>query len=265
MEKESLTQFQTEGQPAFPPENTETVTPAESSSGEQTDASQTQSSEGEQTQTSSKDEGGAGFADHPRWKEREEDWKSRFNEQESRHVQELQKLREDVESKFSKFTQQDNGDSEGNIPSWFGGDAQQWAEYQAYEQSRIEQAASAARAKIESEAQEKQRQIDEATQFFESQVSEIESDASINPDGLKVDRNKLLKFVADNDLVDSKGRWNYKAGFQLLKLSSVKKTSNTLDERRKVASITSSESKAETKPSNFMTADDFENPGARPW
>jgi len=187
------------------------------------------------------------------------------NEQETRHIQELQKLREDVESKLSKITPQDHASESTSVPSWFGGDEAQWAEYQAYEQTRIEQAASAARAKIESEAQEKQKQIDEATSFFESQVSEIESDKAINPDGIKVDRNKLLKFVSDNDLVDSMGRWNYKAGFQLFRLSGEKKTTNTLDERRKVAAITSSEARAETKPSNFMTADDFENPGSRPW
>lgn len=263
MEEVSLTEFRTEGQPAFPSENTEPVPPAESSSGEQTDVTQTQSSEGEQTQTATKDENGAGFADHPRWKEREEDWKERFNKAEQRHIEELQKFREDIEAKFSKV--QPKEQSNVDIPSWFGGDEAQWAEYQAYEQSRIEQAAAAARVKIESEAQEKQKQIDAATAYFEEQVSKIETDASINPDGLKVDRNKLLKFVSDNDLVDSQGRWNYKAGFQLLRLSGDRKVNDTLKERREIASITASNNKAEAKPNNFMTADDFENPGSRPW
>jgi hypothetical protein len=263
MEEGLLTEFRTEGQPAFPVENTEPVTPAESSSGEQTDVTQTQSSEGEQTQTAAKDENGAGFADHPRWKEREEDWKERFNKAEQRHIEELQKFREDVETKLSKV--QPSEQRSVDIPSWFGGDETQWTEYQAYEQVRIEQAAASARAKIESEAQEKQKQIDAATSYFEDQVSKIETDKAINPDGAKVDRNKLLKFVSDNDLVDSQGRWNYKAGFQLLRLSGDRKTNDTLKERREIAAITSTDSRAESKPSNFMTQDDFENPGSRPW
>ena len=111
MNEESMTQFRTEGQPAFPVVDTGNDNPAPSSGGEETTTEQTPSSEGEQTGTEETPaEGGEaggeggddrGFADHPRWKEREENWTTRFNEQETRHADEIKKVTETMETRVS--------------------------------------------------------------------------------------------------------------------------------------------------------------------
>ena len=69
----------------------------------------------------------------------------------------------------------------------------------------------------------------------------------------------------DNDLVDSKGRWNYKAGFLMMKGSSTTSKNNTIDEKKKIAGATVTGDKTETKPPQYTTSDDFKKPGARPW
>lgn len=258
-----MTEFKTEGDPAFPVTNEGNVTPPESSSGETTVTEQTPSSEGDQTQTPKKDGGDAGFADHPRWKQRETDWSKRFNDQEQRHVQEIAQIRKDLESRFKPQPREQGTPMQ--IPSWFGGTEEQWSEFTEWNKGLVSQAEEGVRQKMYAQAQAEQQRIEEATSFMESQVASIEVDQDLNPDGVKVDRNKLLKFVQDNDLVDSQGRWNYKAGFRLMQAQANKGKTEALKERQKLASITTSESRAEQKSPSYMTSSDFEKPGARPW
>ena len=79
-----------------------------------------------------------------------------------------------------------------------------------------------------------------------------------------MDRNKLLKFVLDNDLVDSKGRWNYRAGYQMM-AGGTRATAGGIAGRKQIASATTSDNSAEQKPQSYMTNVDFSKPGARPW
>ena len=51
---------------------------------------------------------------------------------------------------------------------------------------------------------------------MESEIAAIEGDKTLNPDALKVDRNKLLKTAFDNKAVDTDGRWNYRLAFKLM-------------------------------------------------
>lgn len=265
------TQFRQEGQQAFPVEDKENDNSAESSPVEakETDTEQTQSQEGESNSgVEKKDEGAENFADHPRWKEREEDWKKRFNEQEVRHTEALTKLKEEFEQKYGQQgNSQENkaADISAEIPSWFNGDDQQWREFQEWNKSLIEGAKTAAVQDIESKAQAEQKRIDDATKYFNDEVTAIENDKTLNPTGEKVDRNKLLKAALDFDLVDSKGRWNYKAAWRFLSNSANKAQKSSIDEKKKVAGATTSEKGGETKPAPYVTNKDFEKPGARPW
>lgn len=266
MNDNTTTQFKAEGEPAFPvAENTENEDSAESSTGEKTTTDQTQSQEGDTNSgDKKKDDGGdAGFADHPRWKEREEDWNKRFNEQEKRHVDEIENLRKEVDEKIKPKASAD-GDSE--IPSWFGGTEDQWRDYRKHEDARIKQAEDNAVKSITSKQTEEQKAIDDATKYFNDTVGEIEGDKTLNPKGEKVDRNKLLKFTLDNELVDSKGRWNYKAAFELMQSRATKGSSaEDKTDRKKIAGATTSENRAESTQSSVTTSEDFRKPGARPW
>lgn len=263
MNEDIAAQFKVEGQPAFPIENTENDNSADSPSGEKTDIDQTQSPEGEQNSGGKKDDDdegkdkSRGFADDPRWIEREKNWKDRFNTQEQRHTEEIQQLREEFVggSKNKEITPE-------QIPSWFGGDADQWKEFCDYNGNLIKEAQEGAIKMITSKSEEDQKRIDEATTYFQDTVSEIEIDKSINPQGEKIDRNKLLKFVLDNDLVDSQGRWNYRAGFLMMKGPV---NNSNIQDKKKIAGASMGGNKADSKQPNITTSEDFKKPGARPW
>lgn len=270
MTEEFMTQFKTEGQPAFPVANEENENSAASSAGEETNIDQTGASDQDNKKTDDENGGenkDGNFADHPRWKEREDDWKGRFNEQEKRHTDEIAKLREEIDGKIKTATKP--ADSPIEVPAWFGGDEEQWKQFQEWNQTLVGKAKDDARAEtlaeIENKSTAEQKAIDDATTYFNEQVSMIETSKEINPDGVKVDKNKLLKFVLDNDLVDSTGKWNYKAAFIMMKNQGTQAKSTATEEKKKIAGATLSENRSETKPGNFVTSEDFKKPGARPW
>jgi hypothetical protein len=144
------------------------------------------------------------------------------------------------------------------VPEWFGGTPEQWGAYQADQARIIEEAETRAVNRIKSEKEQEEKRVKEATDWFNQNVAEIEAT------GEKVDRNLLLKIAADNDLVDSQSRWNYKAAYQIMKASKGSDES-TLDERKQLAGATTTDNKAEPKNKNYVTSDDFRKPGMKPW
>lgn len=266
MGEEISTQFKTEGEPAFPVANEGDSTPPDSSPGEQNDSNQTPSSKGEQKPDAGKQDGGdKGFADHPRWIEREEQWKGRFNEQEERHAQEIQKLREEFLGKGGPAKPAVEPEEQINVPEWFGGDEAQYRAFLKDQEAFYEKAEQRARAKIEAERQEQQKRIDEATAWMNSEVAAIEADKVLNPSEEKIDRNKLFKFVHDNDIIDSQGRWNYRIGWQLLRSQSTNptKTEAAKDRKQLAAAATANGQGDSGKTPAFATAETFEH--KRPW
>lgn len=246
-------QFRSEGQPAFPTEpekDNSAAPPAEETTVEPAPSSQ----EPDKVETQPPEKP---FNEHPRWQEREKEWDKRFNTQEERHQEDLKKLREEFGDKRQENAEQTK------IPSWFGGDQEQWDAYRKDRDTEIAAAEERALKRLTAESSAEEKAIQDATDYFKTALTEIESDKELNPNGLKVDPNKLLKIVMDRDLIDSKGRWNYKAGFEIYKAQSGS-TKNT-EEKKKLAAASSSDGKGDPKPSAFKTAADFKQPGARPW
>lgn len=259
MSEETKTEFRTEGEPAFPTSDKENKNSSSSSEGEENkgsnDGSQPSGQDSEKKGTDADKDGG--FLNHPRWKEREEDWNKRFNDQETRHQDDLKKIREE----FGQQRKENTGNSK--IPSWFGGDQDAWDAYRADRDAELKAAEERAIDRLKSEKATEDKAIKEATDYMQTEIATIESDKELNPDGTKVDPNKLLKFVLDNDLVDSKGRWNYRAGFIMMKANGSTKPSVS-DDRKKVANATNSDSKPEAKPQPYKTSADFKG-AKRPW
>lgn len=252
MTEDTMTQFRSEGQPAF--KDKENDDSSSSSEGEETKTGDTQSDDGDNNQT--KDDDKLPFHQHPRWKEREDDWTKKFNDQESRHQEDLKSIREEFGTKREQNAKQDT------IPSWFGGSQEQWDAYRADRDAEIKQAEERAIARISEKSTAEQKAVDEATTYMQSELAAIESDTTLNPNGDKVDPNKLLKFTLDNDLVDSKGRWNYRAAFRLMNAGKTE-TKPINKDRKDIAGATTSEGKAETKASPVKTSADFKK--NRPW
>ena len=272
MTENNQAQFPTEGEPAFPVETKENDNSAESPTVEkQTNGDQSQSQGGNEQNPGGekKEDTEGGFADHPRWKERETNWTERFNQQEQRHLQEISKIREEIAAKAPAQPKQDAAAADGQqaeMPEWFGGNEESWKQYNDHTTKMVEDAVKATIASMTQEHQQKteqeQKAIEDATTFFNTEVTAIEADKALNPEGRSVDRNKLLKTAQDNDLVDSKGQWNYKAAFKLMKPSDVFQAKKAmLDEKKELASATQSENRAEQQPSAFRTPSDFKGKG----
>lgn len=251
----------TEQQVDVPHEGEITIAPevendnSQSSSDETNEGEETQSTEGEDENTQSDTDKDTPFHEHPRWKEREADWNKKFNDQETRHQDDLKAIREE----FGQ-ARKDNAE-EKEIPSWFGGDQTQWNAYRKDRDAEIKAAENRVVEQFKNAKSSEDKAIEEATAYMNAEIASIEGDKTLNPDGKKIDPNKLLKIVMDNDLVDSKGRWNYKAGYRLMKGTST--TVKPTSDRKKIAGATTSESGGEPKPKAFRTGEDFRQ--NRPW
>lgn len=261
MSEEFSTQFKTEGQPAFPVANEGDGTPSAPSADE---PSATNGTDAQGTDGKPKED--AGFADHPRWKEREEDWTKRFNEQEIRHQNELKALREEFGSKKESPAAPAAAEGETEIPEWFNGDAEQFKKFQEWNMSLHHQALASEREQQIKAQKEEQERVSAANAWLSDQVAALEADKDLNPDGEKVDVNKLLKFTMDNKLVDTDGRWNYRVGYMLLKAQSSKGNNQEgMTERKKLAAATTDRGRSEPKPSQVATSSDFKDMSKRPW
>jgi len=198
------------------------------------------------------------FHKHPRWIKREREWKDKFNSQEKRHDDAIAELRNDI-GKSKK-----NDDQTEKVPSWFGGDQENWNAYKKWHKEQVGSIEKGTFDKISQEKSSNEKAIKEAKEYMDDQIELIESDEKLNPNGLSIDQNKLLKFVIDNDLVDSKGRWNYKAGFKMMiKSSSFSNSKNNNANRKKIAGAINSKNNGESKFKAFKTSKDFEI--YKPW
>lgn len=254
---------QREGEITFAAEDKADETASESQSGEENNDKGTQSPEGDKNTQGEDDK--TPFHEHPRWKKREEEWNTRFNEQETRHQDDLKAIREEFGGQRKENAQQTK------IPAWFGGTQEQWDAYRTDRDAEIQAAEDRAITRLKKEqgdsTKAEETAVKEATDYMNSEVDAIEADKTLNPAGGKIDRKALLQVVLDNQLVDTKGRWNYRAGIRILnagaKAPEVPKKDPKDNERKQVAAATTVEGKGDDKKPTFATSDTFKKD--RPW
>jgi len=269
MNEDTAAAFQREGEITIA-EDTAEETAADSQSGDENQDGKTQSADGEKNNQTDDDK--KPFHEHPRWKQREDEWNNRFNQQEQRHAEELKNAIESIRSEFGG-ARKDNA-QQTKIPAWFGGTQEQWDAYRADRDAELEAAEKRAVDRLKNESKQasesETKAVQEATDWMNSEVSAIEADTTLNPSGESIDKAALLKIVVDNELVDTKGRWNYRAGFRLMQKeasgqnqqqqSQTKKT----DEKKKIAAATTTEGGGDQKKANYATSEDFKG-SKRPW
>lgn len=227
---------------------------SEDSPNETNDTDDTHSPDGEKKNNQDDPDKDKPFHEHPRWKERETEWSDKFNKQEERHQEDIKSLREEFAGARKANAE------ENKIPSWFGGSQEQWDAYRSDRDTEIKAAEERAYQRLTSVKTADEKAVAEATSYMQSQLTTIESDKTINPAGLKIDPNKLLKIVMDNDLIDSKGRWNYKAGWMIYQ---AQEKPTAFGNRKFIAGAIISEDKGETKPTPYKTSADFKK--SHPW
>lgn len=150
---------------------------------------------------------------HPRWKEREAEWNTRFNEQESRHQTDIKSLREEFGGQRKANAEQTQ------VPGWFGGNQEQWDAYCVDRDKEIQQAEERAVQRISKAKEETDKAVAAATDFMRTELTAIQADKTLNPAGAKIDPQRLLKVVMETDggLVDTQGRWNYRAAARIIR------------------------------------------------
>ncbi len=254
MTEETKVQFRSEGDPAFPAD-TENENSADSPSDETKAENGESSDAGDKKPDADKD---IPFDQHPAWKDREKKWDDRFNEQETRHQEDLKSIREEFGT-----ARKDNA-GQVKIPSWFGGTQEQWDSYRADRDTELKQAEERAYERVTKAKTQEESAVAEATAYMQTEMSTIASDKGMNPNGLKVDPNRLLKIVMETDggLVDPNGRWNYKAGWRILRAQLESEKAGKGD-RKTVAGAVGSETKPETAPKTYKTGADFRK--SKPW
>lgn len=225
----------------------EEETSSDSSTETETGDTDTSSSEGDAENKAGNEK--APLDKHPRWAEREADWNKRFEQQQREFEAKLEALKpKESEEKIKQNT---------SIPKWFGGNQEQWQDFISFHNQGIEQAEKRAIDRVTFTQTAKEKAIADANSWFEESIKGIEGES-----GSVVDRNALLKAVIDNELIDSKGRWNYKAGYKILKSSQGQSNSS---DRKKLAGDTTRDSggQTETSPKGVKTSADFKKD--RPW
>lgn len=254
-----MAEFQREGEITFDTETTDEDTSADSPSEDDNQGGDTHSTDGDNSQPQDK----TPFDQHPRWKEREDDWTRRFNDQEVRHQNDIKSIREEFGT-----ARKENAEAT-QIPAWFGGDQKQWDAYRADRDAELKSAAKAAVDALKGERNTEENAVQEATTYLRSEVAAIEADKTLNPSGAKIDQEKLFKTVFDNQLVDTKGRWNYRAGYRLMMATApaaVTPKPTPQGQARKEAAAATSESGGGAEAGgkkDYMTSDDFKSD--RPW
>lgn len=276
MSDEIMTQFKAEGDPAFPAESTEKENSGESSpETKETNVEQTQSQEGDQNSGENKDANGDGtkktdanqLDEHPRWKEREDNWKTRFNDQELRHTNEITKLNQALLELKTSLTKGPNTQSTESlpqdVPSWFGGEESQWKEFVKFNESLLSKAKADAKTElfqeITSRGEADKKAIQEATDYMNQEIAKIEVDKKLNPEGEKIDdnvKNKLYVIAEKFNLITPDQKWNWPVAFMFYKNQKGKVVDST-NEKKEASGSTISDKKTETRPSPVKTSEDF--------
>ena len=266
MTEEPAAAFQRDGDPAFSTEGTTEETVAAPQAGDENQDGDTHSEEGDDKNTPGDDKN-IPFHEHPRWKQREEEWTKRFNEQETRHAEEVKGAIEGIRKEFGD-ARKDNASAK--IPSWFGGTQEQWDDYKSDRDAEIKQAedraVKAALDSIKGESTKEAKAVEEATTYMRSEMAAIEADKGLNPTGAKIEAEKLLRTVLDNQLIDTQGRWNYRAGWKILTgQTAAPKPKPSGSDKKDLADATAKGSAGggDPKPKPYMTSADFKRD--RPW
>lgn len=152
-------------------------------------------------------------------------------------------------------------------PRWFGGKQDQWEEFQTWFNGKTAPIGEGVITTLAKTRQQEEQAVQEATNFMTSELAAIQSDKTLNPKGIKIDPKELLQVVVDNELIDTKGRWNYRAGWRILRPTIEAKTTTPAadPDRKKIAAAGVKNDNGGTQggPKPFKTSADFAK--KKPW
>lgn len=190
------------------------------------------------------------FHKHPRWQEVLED-----RRQKDAKIAELETQLNSVKPVVEQYQKEHQPEPE--IPYWFNGDTKQWKSFNDdYIGGIVNKAEERAFKRIEETTSTRDRQQREAQEWVESNLKALETEFG------EIDKNKIIKTALDNDLVDSKGRYNLKAAYFMAKATETQApTKDTTVQKQIIA--TSHDRSPEPKRREYRVPSDFQV--NRPW
>jgi hypothetical protein len=230
MDNEAFADVKTEGTDPFEQFDKERETPAESQP------------ETKQEEVKADEEDNTPF--HLRWKEREAKLKEDFEQQ-------LNEVRREVDEKVQKLEPRNE-----NIPDWFtelyGANEVAWQKYSERESQREIEIEQRVLAKQEEKRQAETQEVQKWENWVNEQVKSLESE------GLKFDKNELIKTVMDYRPTDENNNFDFKAGYKIME--ALKAKDPAVSHARKQIADTMTQSKTGEQPKkDFMTAQQLRN------
>ena len=185
------------------------------------------------------------FHKHPRF--------TKLVEERNQYKQDLQELKNNMDSKFSEIEKKD---SQSKIPNWFselyGDNENAWNEYSKYDkQNRAD-----IKKEILDEMNSKQQEVDKQQQERDSYIDQ--EFQALEEEGKKFSRNEFMKFMIEWKPSNDKGQLDFQKGYKMFELMN-KKDPKKMAARKKIAS--SKSSKAEPKSEKWKTPADLKGVG----
>lgn len=139
-----------------------------------------------------------------------------------------------------------------SVPDWFteafGADPKLYAKYRAHSDAERSQLREELREEIRAEAGKK---ADEGRKWEEWVETQLES---LEDDGLKFDRNELMKFASDYTVVGKDGNIDFRKAHELLgKVKEGGKTGGKSNERKKLGALGTQKGEPTEKPKVYTS------------
>lgn len=212
----------------------------------------------EEVPPSTEDDSKLPFHKHPRWKQMFED-----NETLKQQVEELSRFKEEV----TPLLEEGQKRKSQEVPDWFtevfGDNQAAWNKFEQYNKEQQEQIRTQILQEIESERVSQQTESKKWSDWVETSLVNLGEEVGTNlaPGTAEKQnnlRNELLKVMADYRPSDEQGNLDFKKGYEILQrqkeLDSLKSNAPAKsEERKKIASSTTSGSQAEEQPKGFVT------------
>jgi len=232
----------TDGEDPFA-DTEEKDTPADSSpeTKPETEESPSQEGETEDTEPESGEESEDNTPDEPVPFHKHPKWAEIYNQN-----KELKSTVEDLQTQMTQRQQiQQEMQRPTSVPDWFRrlyGDDQET--YRLYQQDQVNNRQSI-KDEIRREFQEEQQQVVQQQKQWEDWV---ESELNImKADGLKFDRNRLIKIALDYQPSDQNGNIDLRKAHQIMMMQEGKKDTEQIKARKKVANVTGSKKATSSK------------------
>lgn len=233
-------------------EEMENQTPAES----QTETNEPENPEPPQEGTNTPDEKKLDFHEHPRFKELIADKNAALAKATAleARIDELSKFKTEVET-WKQSTQ-----SESSVPQWFqslyGDSPDAWKAYQTHDLEVRQQIKSEVLQELASKETQAKAEEQAANKWLDDSITELQNQ------GLKFERNKLLKIALDYSPTDEQGNLSMKKAFSIYEKLEAAEGSDKSEARKKLASqVAPDSSNVSEGKKNYLTSDDIRKMG----